>query len=125
MNVAEVVGLIAGSSLLSSLGVALLSRKSNTFSKFTEAYEALADRVTKLEEKLVATELAYSNEQVHHAEARNLLTVEQQQHSITRSLLTVALRYIRDVLSWGVGDRAHPLPEPPPELFRHLEQPET
>lgn len=111
VNVAEVVGLIAGSSLLSSLGVALLSRKSNTFSKFTEAYEALADRVTKLEEKLETVEGA--------------LEVERDQHSKARDLLRIALRYIRDVLSWGVGDRAHPLPEPPSELFRHLELPET
>lgn len=110
MNVAEVVGLIAGSSLLSSLGVALLSRKSNTFSKFTEAYEALADRVTKLEEKLETVEGA--------------LEVERDQHSKARDLLRIALRYIRDVLGWGVGDRIHPLPEPPPELFRHLQQPD-
>lgn len=110
VNVAEVVGLIAGSSLLSSLGVALLSRKSNTFSKFTEAYEALAERVTALEKKLNEVELAYST--------------EQQQHSVAKNLLTVALRYIRDVLGWGVGDRIHPLPEPPPELFRHLQQPD-
>ncbi|PVB27854.1 hypothetical protein D2E92_02035 [Mycobacteroides abscessus] len=111
VNVPEVVGLIAGSSLLSSLGVALLSRKSNTFSKFTEAYEALADRVTKLEEKLETVEGA--------------LEVERDQHSKARDLLRIALRYIRDVLSWGVGDRQHPLPEPPPELFRHLELPEN
>lgn len=111
MTAAEVVGLVAGSSLLSSVAVALLSRKRDTFSKFTDAYEALADRVTALEEKLTSVEGA--------------LDKEREQHSLARSLLQIALRYIRDVLSWGVGDRAHPLPEPPPELFRHLEQPDT
>ncbi|WP_237082240.1 hypothetical protein [Mycobacteroides abscessus] len=67
--------------------------------------------MTKLEEKLVAVEAAYSN--------------EQEQHGNTRGLLRIALRYIRDVLAWGVGDRVHPLPEPPAEIFRHLTQPET
>ncbi len=110
MNAAEVIALIAGSSLLSSIAVALLARRNDTFSKFTEAYGKLAGRVTDLEVRLETVE--------------GQLNTERQQHSRARELLRVSLRHIRDVIAWGIGDRQRPLPTPPVELFQHLEHPD-
>lgn len=103
LDASELVGAIAGSSLLSSAATAFFSRRRDTFAVFTKAYETLAVRVTALEVKLASVE--------------ENLSAEKTQHEHTKSLLRLALEHIRLVIAWGASDRVLPLPTPPRELM--------
>lgn len=48
------------------------------------------------------------------------LVAEQQQHAATRELLRIAMRHIRDMLSWLGGDRHAAPPTVPDELTHQL-----
>lgn len=51
---------------------------------------------------------------------KDALLVEQQQHAATRELLRIAMRHIRDMLSWLVSDRGGDPPAVPDELTHQL-----
>ena len=51
---------------------------------------------------------------------KGALEREQQQHAATRELLRIAIRHIRDMLSWLGGDRAAAPPPVPDELTHQL-----
>lgn len=110
MGIAEILGIIAGSSGLGAAVTHFLSRKN-------------ADRAMKVSEFKVITdewnELHGALKERLDALERSLIT-EREEHSATRRLLTVALRHIRDIVAWGAGDRRGPMPEPPAELMRQI-----
>lgn len=99
---ADIVALIATSSLVTAIGTALLSRKRDNFKALSEAYGQLIERVSGLEARLDSVEGKYDD--------------EKNKHENTRSLLSIALLYIRTVMNWGAGDRTGPMPVPPAEL---------
>lgn len=103
MSAAELVAMLAGSSLLTALITALLSRRRDNFKALTEAYGALIERVTTLETRLDTVEGNLDN--------------EKRGHEHTRSLLAVAMVFVRTVMNWGAGDRRGPMPVPPAELM--------
>ncbi|ASR85234.1 hypothetical protein I5H06_gp70 [Mycobacterium phage SirPhilip] len=100
----EIVTLLAGSSLLTAFVTALLSRRRDNFKALTEAYGALIERVTGLEGRLDSVE--------------GKLDVEKRGHEHTRSLLSIAMVFIRSVMNWGASDRLGPMPVPPAELMQ-------
>jgi hypothetical protein len=51
---------------------------------------------------------------------KGALLDEQQQHAATRELLRIAMRHIRDMLSWLGGDRTAEPPNVPDELTHQL-----
>lgn len=103
LSTIELVGLLAGSNVLSVVCGGMLAKRKDTFAVFTDAYEALAVRVTTLEQKLESVEAA--------------LGVERTQHDQTKHLLRVAVEHIRAVIAWGVTDRTADLPVPPASLM--------
>lgn len=109
---AEVVGIIAGSNVVSVGLGAWLSRRRDTFAVFTDAYEALALRVTALETKLSSVEANLGAEKEAHAS-------ERVAHEQTKSLLRMAVVHIRAVMNWAAGERSNPIPVPPAELMVH------
>lgn len=54
------------------------------------------------------------------ATVKDALLKEQEQHAATRELLRIAMRHIRDMLSWLGSDRAGEPPEVPDELTHQL-----
>lgn len=94
--------LILGGPLLTLLATHLLGRKRDNFKSLTEAYTAVIERVTGLETRVDSLE--------------GKLSDERGAHERTRSLLTIALMFIRTVTNWGAGDRVGPMPVPPAEL---------
>ncbi|AFN37729.1 hypothetical protein FGG44_gp34 [Mycobacterium phage MacnCheese] len=106
----EWVSIAAGSSLLTGLAGNLLGRKRDNFSALTEAYGTLIERVTGLETRLDTVETKYDAERAAHDKERDA-------HAHTRSLLSIAMVFIRNVMNWGAGDRVGPLPVPPAELM--------
>ncbi|ALF01406.1 hypothetical protein SEA_LILPHARAOH_29 [Mycobacterium phage LilPharaoh] len=103
LTAAELVTLIAGSSVATALVTAVLSRRRDNFKALTEAYGALIERVTGLESRLDSVE--------------GKLDDEKRGHEHTRSLLALAMMFIRTVMNWGAGDRRGPMPVPPAELM--------
>ncbi|QTF82032.1 hypothetical protein SEA_FEFFERHEAD_32 [Mycobacterium phage Fefferhead] len=103
LSTVELIGMLAGSSVLSAVAGGLLARRRDTFAVFTDAYEALAVRVTTLEQKLESVEAALGN--------------ERSEHDRTKHLLRIAVEHIRAVIVWGVTDRKADLPVPPAELM--------
>ncbi|ASR84785.1 hypothetical protein SEA_HURRICANE_34 [Mycobacterium phage Hurricane] len=110
LSPAEWVTIASGSSLLTGLGVNLLTRRRDNFSALTEAYGTLIERVAGLETRLDTVEGKYDAEREAHDRERDA-------HAHTRSLLSIAMVFIRNVMNWGAGDRVGPLPVPPAELM--------
>ncbi|QFG09416.1 hypothetical protein I5H08_gp071 [Mycobacterium phage Yuna] len=104
LTAAETVTLLASSSLLTSLAVAMLGRRRDNFKALTDAYGTLIERVTGLEGRLDTVE--------------GKLDDEKRGHEHTRSLLAIAMVFIRSVMNWGASDRQGPMPVPPAELMQ-------
>ncbi|AIW03020.1 hypothetical protein MURUCUTUMBU_33 [Mycobacterium phage Murucutumbu] len=98
-----VAALVIGSPITGAAVAALLARKRENFKALTEAYGALIDRVSGLESRLDTVEQKYDD--------------EKRGHERTRSLLAIAMLFIRTVMNWGAGDRTGPMPVPPAELM--------
>lgn len=97
------VGIIAGSSVLSSAVTALVARRRDTFEVLTTAYDKLGERVIRLEVRLEDIEKD--------------LGAERAEHEHTKSKLRRAMDFIRTVMVWGATERVEPLPVPPAELM--------
>jgi septal ring factor EnvC (AmiA/AmiB activator) len=85
------------------------------------------NRVSEFEAALAGLEavIAAQGKRIGDVEAelqtvKTALVTEQQQHSETRELLRVAMRHIRDMLSWLGGDRTAAPPPVPDELTHQL-----
>jgi hypothetical protein len=98
----ELIAIVLGSNIISTVITTIATRQTTAFKAFTDAYQALAARVMKLEDEIQTVE-------------KNLER-EQEEHSRTRELLRISLRHIRDVLEWSAGSRERPIPAVPAEL---------
>lgn len=101
----EVIAALAGSTALGAVATKLLGRRGDVLKVLTDAYGTLAKRVTDLENRLDIAE--------------GKLAGERLAHDDTRSVLRVALDYIRDVLDWG-SDRRGPMPVAPSAVRERL-----
>lgn len=107
----------AVSALAAAVVSALIARRSAGDANRIDAFEAsLAgmEKVAAAQDKRIGA-LERELETVKGA-----LLVEQQQHSATRELLRIAMRHIRDMLSWLGGDRNVAPPTVPDELMHQL-----
>jgi|SRR5690606_6837801 len=102
----ELAVAVLGSTAAGSFVTALFTRRSTALTAFADAYDSLARRVTDLETSLARVEKS--------------LQLERENHERTRNLLRLALRHIRDVLTWGASERNDPLPDPPNELISEM-----
>lgn len=102
----EIAAAMLGSTAAGSVVTALFTRRSTALTAFADAYDALAKRVTDLETSLTRVEQSLKDEQLNHERTRNLFRL--------------ALRHIRDVVTWGASERDKPLPVPPAELTSEM-----
>lgn len=82
------------------------AREANEVNRFEASLAGLETRIESLERELQTVKTA--------------LVAEQQQHAATRDLLRIAMKHIRDMLSWLGGDRRVAPPDVPDELTHHL-----
>lgn len=110
MGIAELIGIIAGSNVLTAAITAWLQGRTTRRTVKVDEFKAITDEWNELHNAL--------KERVGTLEIS--LQGEQNAHEETRSLLRVALRHIRDVVAWSVGDRKTAIPEPPKELMEKV-----
>lgn len=95
---------------LAAIVTAVLSRRSsqeaNKVDQFQAITDALEKRIEVLERELGTVKTALVDEQTRHGE--------------TRELLRVAMKHIRDMLSWLGGNRAAEPPTVPDALTHQL-----
>lgn len=106
LTTADVVGLLAGSSVLSASVTALVARRPSMAKVFAENYRDVVERLTKVEARLDTVEKE--------------LDSERRDHGITRESLRTALRWVRESVAWAAGPRHTEFPTPPVELMREL-----
>lgn len=82
------------------------SKEANDIASFSALVDGFAKRVDTLEDEV--------------RELKRSLGKEQDEHRRTRQLLGVALRHIRDIVAWSLGDRLLPIPVPPQELLEQI-----
>lgn len=51
---------------------------------------------------------------------KEALSTEREEHEKTRQYLRISVRYNRDLVVWGTGDRKEPMPVTPDELLDHI-----
>ncbi len=114
---AVIASVSAAAALAAAVITAILGRRSsseaNTIDRFEASLaglktivDAQGRRIDDLEQELTTV--------------KSSLVDEQKQHAATRELLRIALRHIRDMLSWLGGDRAADPPIVPDELTHQL-----
>lgn len=103
--------------VISAVITAMLARRTGVDNNRVDAVEATVNGMEKLNEALDKRIGALEREL---ATVKDALLKEQEQHAATRELLRIALRHIRDMLSWLGSDRGAEPPAVPEELTHQL-----
>lgn len=101
---AAVMSLIAG--IITSMHQRGVSQEANEIDRFEAIISALELRVSGLEREL--------------GTVKQSLIDEQAAHRRTQEGFRLALRYIRELITWARGSRAAPMPSAPAELETEL-----
>lgn len=103
--------------VISAIITAVLARRTGAATNRVDAVEVT---VTGMEKLVAAQDKRIGSLERELATVKDALLVEQQQHAATRELLRIAMRHIRDMLSWLGSDRAAAPPAVPDELTHQL-----
>ncbi len=96
---------------------AILGRRSASEANKIDAFEA---SLTGLEKVVEAQDTRIASLERELGTVKTALVSEQRQHAETRELLRIAMRHIRDMLSWLGGDRSNDPPAVPDALTHQL-----
>lgn len=88
-------------------------RDTNRVDEFEAALAGLKEVIAAQGKRLEAVETELGT-------VKSALVAEQAQHNETRELLRIAMRHIRDMLSWLGGDRKADPPPVPDQLTHQL-----
>lgn len=107
----------AAAAIIAATIAAVLARRTGVDNNRVDAVEVAVGGMEKLvdaqEHRIGALERELQT-------VKDALMVEQQQHASTRELLRIAMRHIRDMLSWLGSDRGSAPPAVPDELTHQL-----
>lgn len=118
MSDPAVVAVIAAvSAVVASVVTGILARRSAHEANRVDAFEA---SLAGLESVLKAQGHRIAALELELGTMKTALVQEQQQHASTRELLRIAMKHIRDMLSWLGGDRRTDPPPVPDELTHQL-----
>lgn len=107
----------AVAALAAAVITAVLGRRSASEANKIDMFEANLNGMEKIVE---AQGLRIESLEREVDTVKRALVTEQEQHAATRELLRIAMKHIRDMLSWLGGDRRGAPPEVPDELTHHL-----
>lgn len=107
----------AVAAVVSAIITAVLARRTGAATNRVDAVEVT---VTGMEKLVAAQDKRIGSLERELVTVKDALLVEQQQHAATRELLRIAMRHIRDMLSWLGSDRGSEPPAVPDELTHQL-----
>lgn len=126
-----VAGVTSATSVITGIVAALTawrasraaSRSSKAANRIEEIEVALSgmEKLTAAQDRRIAAQdLRIAALEQELQTVKTALVAEQQQHAETRELLRIAMRHIRDMLSWLGSDRGSEPPAVPDELTHQL-----
>lgn len=104
----------------SSRVVARSSRDANRIDEIEMVLSGMEKLAAAQDARIAAQDIRIAALERELATVKDALLVEQQQHAATRELLRIAMRHIRDMLSWLGSDRGMEPPAVPDELTHQL-----
>lgn len=107
----------AFAAVISAVITAVLARRTGAANTRVDAVEVTVNGMEKLVD---AQDKRISGLERELVTVKDALLVEQQQHAATRELLRIAMRHIRDMLSWLGSGRGTEPPAVPDELTHQL-----
>lgn len=96
---------------------AVISRRNARDTNRIDEFEAT---LAGLKEVIAGLRVRITDVETELGTVKTALVAEQQQHAATRELLRIAMRHIRDMLSWLGGTRVTDPPPVPDELTHQL-----
>jgi len=114
VGVLEIIAIVAGSNVVTALVTHLLQRGFTKRSVKVDEFKAITDEWNELHSEL---KVRVSTVEASLQQEREAHEMERASHAETRRLLRIAIEHIREVVTWSVGDRSVPIPEPPAELM--------
>ncbi len=112
-----VTGVSAVSAIIAAVVTGWAARRTAADAHRVDAFEA---SLTGMEKLIAAQDIRITALERELVTVEEALIAEQLQHAATRELLRIAMRHIRDMLSWLGGDRSSVPPAIPEELTHQL-----